>query len=77
VNKTTLYLPDELQRSLQAASRRSGLSQAHLIREAVERFLASEDRPMPVSVGAGEDGTLSARDSEEWLRGQWSERDHD
>lgn len=77
VNKTTIYLPDELHRSLQAAARRAGRSQAHVIRDAVERYLASDDRPQLVSIGLGEDSELDARDYESWLNQQWSERDHD
>ena len=75
MNKTTIYLPDELQRSLQAAARRSGRSQAHLIREAVERYL-DDDRPLPKSIGIGEDAELDARDSKRWLRDEWSKLDH-
>lgn len=77
VNKTTIYLPDELHRSLQAAARRAGRSQAHVIRDAIERYLADDDRPQLLSLGIGEDRELDARDSEEWLFQQWSARDHD
>lgn len=77
LNKTTIYLPDELHRSLQAAARRTGKSQAHLIREAVEGFLEEDDRPRLRSIGVGEDAELDARHAKEWLREHWWADDHD
>ncbi|MGI8998127.1 MAG: ribbon-helix-helix protein, CopG family [Candidatus Limnocylindria bacterium] len=77
MNKTTIYLPDELHRSLQAAARRTGRSQARVVREAVERYLTDADRPQLTSIGMGERRGLDARDYEAWLEDQWSDRDHD
>jgi hypothetical protein len=71
MEKTTLYLPLELQRALQAEARRSGRPQAELVREALREYLGSRPRPRPRSVGLGESGQLAARDSEAWLREQW------
>jgi len=71
MEKTTLYLTGELQRNLRELSRRSGRPQASLIREALERYVAGQDRPKPTSVGAASDGTLDAAESEAWLRNQW------
>ena len=71
MEKTTLYLPIGLQRTLREVARRSGRSQATLIREALERYLAGQDRPRPASIGVASDGTLDAADSEAWLRAQW------
>lgn len=76
MNKTTLYLPDDLHRSLQAAARRTGRSQAKLIRDAVEQYLAGDERPKLVSIGLGDDPGLDAQDHEAWLSEQWSTRDH-
>lgn len=74
MTKTTLYLPVELQRALQAEARRSGTSQAELVREALTRFLGGRARPRPASIGVASDGSLAARDSEEWLRHNWDKR---
>jgi len=71
MEKTTLYLPADLQRSLRELSRRIGRPQARLIREALEHYLAAQERPQPASIGAASDGTLDATESETWLREQW------
>jgi hypothetical protein len=74
MQKTTLYLPDDLQRQLRDVSKRSGRSQADLVRAAVERFLAAADMPEPSSIGSGEDDELAARDASDWLHARWLDR---
>lgn len=71
MTKTTLYLPAALQRALRDEAKRSGSSQAELVREALDRFLASRERPLPSSIGIAADGTLAARESEDWIRATW------
>ena len=72
VNKTTLYLSPETQRSLRDLARRTGRHQADVIREALELYLQQHgERPRPRSIGSGEDAELAARDSEEWLKARW------
>jgi hypothetical protein len=46
-------------------------AQASLIREALERYLAGQERPLPASIGAASDGTLDAAESEAWLHKEW------
>lgn len=77
MNKTTIYLPDELQRSLRSIATRTRRSQAGLIREAVEQYVATAEAPTLTSLGAGDDPTLTSADYEAWLRERWSDRDHD
>jgi predicted transcriptional regulator len=72
MEKTTLYLPSDLQRSLRDLSRRSGRPQAALIREALESYVGSQARPWPRSIGSAADGTVAGRDSEAWLADEWS-----
>ena len=72
VEKTTLYLPDELKRALRDAARRLGRAQADLVREALAAYLRAQPRPIPRSLGAGADKELAARDSEAWLRAHWN-----
>jgi hypothetical protein len=74
MEKTTLYLPLDLQRALQAEARRSGRPQAELVREALRDYLAARPRPRPRSVGLGESGQLDAANSEAWLRDEWARR---
>jgi hypothetical protein len=71
MKKTTLYLPDELQLLLKEAARRTGQSEATVVREALARYLEQIPRPLPQSIGAGEDPEVAARDSEDWLRAHW------
>ncbi len=46
--KTTLYLPDELKRAIEATAARDGLSEAELIRRTLQTSLIP-DRPRPRS----------------------------
>ena len=71
MTKTTLYLPVDLQRALRDEAKRSGASQAELVREALTRFLGGKGRPQPASIGIASDGALAGRDSEDWLRETW------
>ncbi|MEA2642608.1 MAG: hypothetical protein QOF51_4002 [Chloroflexota bacterium] len=72
MNKTTLYISDDLQRSLREVARRTGRRQADLIREALAAYVEQQVRPQLDSIGAGEDEELSGRASEEWLATHWS-----
>ncbi|HJR18661.1 MAG TPA: CopG family transcriptional regulator, partial [Actinomycetota bacterium] len=49
MEKTTLYLPGELQVALRDAARRAGVPQAELVREALTRYLGTLPRPVPRS----------------------------
>jgi hypothetical protein len=75
MEKTTLYLPTELQRSLRDLSRRTGRPQAALIREALGAYVAEQERPWPRSIGSAADGTIAGGDSEAWFREEWSRTD--
>jgi predicted transcriptional regulator len=70
--KTTLYLPDDLQQDLQDAARRTGLTQAEIVRLALRAYLDREGRPTPRSIGMVEDGGISATEVKAWIRGEWS-----
>jgi len=47
VHKTTLYLPDELKRSLRRLADASGRSEADLIREAIATKVEAAETPRP------------------------------
>lgn len=70
VEKTTLYLPRDLQLRLRETARRRGRPQAELVRDALAAYL-DEDAPGLTLVGVGDDRDLSAADSEDWLRREW------
>ena len=73
MEKTTLYLPTELQASLRALARRTGRSQANLIREALETYVAGQERPRPKSIGIAGDGSLDAADAKRWVHERWAD----
>jgi len=45
-----------------------------LLRRALEEYLERRERPLPLSVGVGEDEGLSGVDSEAWLEAGWGWR---
>jgi len=47
MRKTTVYLPDDLKRSLERAAHSRGTSEAELIREAVQALLETTEPPRP------------------------------
>ena len=71
MEKTTVYLPEALQRALKEAARAERKPQAELVRAALEEYLERRERPSLSSLGSGEDEELSGTNSEEWLESQW------
>lgn len=71
MNKSTLYLPSDVQRRLRSLAKATGRPQAELIREALEQYLARAGRPLPSSIAAGGDDDVHARDTVEWLGMNW------
>ncbi|MGH2794300.1 MAG: CopG family transcriptional regulator [Actinomycetota bacterium] len=76
MEKTTLYLPGELQVALRDAARRAGVPQAELVREALTRYLGTLPRPVPRSIGIMADGTIDASEVKSWIRREM-DRDYD
>jgi hypothetical protein len=73
MEKTTIYLPADLRWYLKDAARRSGKSQADLIREALDVQRATDPRPKPKSIGAfRSDGKVPASEIKQWVRKEWS-----
>ncbi|MGH2830703.1 MAG: ribbon-helix-helix protein, CopG family [Actinomycetota bacterium] len=73
MEKTTLYLPSDLQAGLRSAARRTGKPQAQIVREAVEKYLADLPADFPASIGLAKQGDPSwdARDIEQILDEEW------
>ena len=74
MEKTTLYLSGELQRSLSATAKREGRSQAEIIRAALSAYLSGRSRHRLRSIGAAADDEVRGATSEEWLRRTWETR---
>jgi Arc/MetJ-type ribon-helix-helix transcriptional regulator len=76
VQKTTVYLPDDIRRGLDGAARDTGRSQAELIREALRAYLAGRPPAWPDSFGRHHSGgTFAAREDEEILKARWGGRE--
>jgi Arc/MetJ-type ribon-helix-helix transcriptional regulator len=72
VQKTTVYLPEDIRRGLDGAARATGRSQADLIREALRTYLADRPPAWPESFGRHRSaGTFAARDDEAVLAARW------
>lgn len=66
MNRTTVYLPQELKQALKRAAQAAGRSEAKLIREAISAYLAGRARPAPtLPLFASGDATLAERVDEE------------
>jgi hypothetical protein len=69
VIKTTVYLKDATKRRLAALAKQRGVSEAHLVREGVERLVESEPpRPRLPLFSSGKPGLWEKTD-EELLKG--------
>lgn len=76
MEKTTIYLDADLKRRLAAAARRTGLSQAEIIRDAVGEYMKRAERgSVPSWVGAITDAPVTdAATIKQELRPGWLER---
>jgi Ribbon-helix-helix protein, copG family len=62
MQKTTLYLPDDLKAQLKAAARERGWSEARVIREALRSYVPGMIAPKPtIPLFASGDPTLAER----------------
>jgi hypothetical protein len=65
MKRTTVHLPEELKGQLERAARISGLSEAHLIREGVQRVIELYGSPHPrIPLFESKDPTLAERADE-------------
>jgi len=71
MEKTTLYLPQDLQSALQIIAQRRGRPTAEIIREALALYVAQQERPQPTSWGSGESEEIRGADAEAWLDAHW------
>lgn len=72
MEKTTVYLPSELQRRLRDLAHQRKQPQAELIRDALDEYLRVSAKPLLRSLGLGADEDLSAVDCEDYLRRRWA-----
>jgi metal-responsive CopG/Arc/MetJ family transcriptional regulator len=71
MKKTTIYLPDEMMVEIKTVSKQERRSEAELIREALDKYLAGRRRPLPSIFGMGAGGAVTGAESEDWLNENW------
>lgn len=74
MDKTTLYLPEEMSVELRQAARRNGTSQAEIVRAALGAYLRATPRRLPRSVGVAGNPNVSAARDEEALDAGWDRK---
>jgi Arc/MetJ-type ribon-helix-helix transcriptional regulator len=76
MRKTTIYLPDELERRMRQAAELLGKSRAEITREAIEQYLdrAEGARGLPPSVGMGRNAEAPAARFRDRLAKGWRPR---
>ena len=73
MKRTTVFLPEDLERLLQETARRTNRPQAEIVREALAQYLRAQPRPWPCSVGMGKnpDRSITSDNIKEWVRERW------
>lgn len=76
MEKTTLYLPSDLQLALREEAQRTGRAQAEIVRDALRERLAARGGPGSLDGFAGvvDVPQTAARDDEERLAADWGRR---
>ena len=70
MQKTTVYLPDELKAALARTAEETGKSEAELIREGIKQVVKGATRPRPtMPLFESADGTLAERVDELLAKG--------
>jgi len=68
MHKTTVYLPDTLKQALKREAARRGVSEAQVIRMAVEAVVSQAPRPKP-QPGLFSDGGMDQTRLDDYLKG--------
>jgi predicted transcriptional regulator len=71
MTKTTLYLPDELLLTFRSLARRTGRSQAELMREALQGYAADQTPLRLRSVGIAKHASIHGDEVEAWLEANY------
>jgi len=73
MERMSVHLSKELIVSVKEAAKRSGLSEAEVIKTALAHYFSEEDREKlrPKSIGMIDDGTVQADAFDDWLAENW------
>lgn len=78
MRRTTIFMPEELDRRLQALVRRTHRPQSELIREALAQYLQKVEPkgPRSIGMGASREPSVNSEEVKRWARDEWA-RDAD
>lgn len=68
MNKTTIYLTDDLRDGVKRIAQTRGVAEAEVIRDAIRQVVAKE-RPKPKFGLFSGDGSSVAENMDEWMKG--------
>lgn len=74
MERTTVYLSEDLRRRLAATARTSRRPQAELIREALDEYLDRQSRPRPTFIGMANDPGVDSEVVKAWVRSEWDRK---
>lgn len=74
MEKTTLYLPEDLRVQLAQVAKHEKRSQADNVREALGQYLGAKPVGAFRSVGLGAADELTAASSKGWVRASWNRK---
>lgn len=71
MSETMVALSADLRRQLEEIAAYAGKPQEEVLREALADYIHRLRRPLPRSIGAGENDSLHGADTEDWLLANW------
>lgn len=71
MQKTTIYLREDVVTEIKLVSRSEGRSEAEIVREALDAYFERRRSAVPAIFGTFAGGTIGAAESEDWLRENW------
>lgn len=73
MERTTVYLTDDLREGIKEIARRRDMSEALVIREALGAYIAHQERPIARSIGSLKqpEPRVNAADAKQWVHAQW------
>jgi predicted transcriptional regulator len=71
MDKTTIYLPIDLDADLTDIAQRSGRARTEVIQDALIAYLAQQKRLLPKTFGIVSSGKVQGADIEQWLAENW------
>lgn len=73
MQKTTIYLSAEQKQRIKVVARKSGTSEAEVIRAAVDSYTEAQgsEPPWPKSAGIARSGRIQSENIDEWLAENW------